>query len=169
MKNFRWGDYPGLSSNSYVVAMVLTIKGDMTLETGVRGQSSEWCHCPKGTMNHGVWAASESWKGQENGFFSPRASRRPPELKKKKKKIYCFKPLSFWEFVRAFTGNTCFQVVLEFVLSQGFLTGFSFKPLRTYPGRCWDPKSQKGLPFGYPSFFVWWTRVFIFHSRQEIL
>lgn len=41
MKNFRWGDYPGLSSNSYVVAMVLTIKGDMTLETGVRGQSSE--------------------------------------------------------------------------------------------------------------------------------
>ena len=39
MKNFRWGDYPGLPSNSNVVAVVLTIKGGMTLEAGVRGQS----------------------------------------------------------------------------------------------------------------------------------
>lgn len=85
-------------------------------------------------MNHGVWAASESWKGQGNGFFFHRAFRRPPELKKKKNSIVLSHCL--WEFVRAFIGNTCFQVVLEFVLSQGFLTGFSFKPLRTYPGRC---------------------------------
>ena len=43
-------------------------------------------------MNHGVWAASESWKGQGNGFFSIEHSEDLQNLKKKKK-FYCFKPL----------------------------------------------------------------------------
>ena len=165
MKNFRWGDYPGLSSNSNVVAMVLTIKGDMTLETGVRGQSDAIARRGPWTMECGQPLKVGKDKGMD--FFSIEHSEDLQNLKKKKNSIVLSHCL--WEFVRAFIGNTCFQVVLEFVLSQGFLTGFSFKPLRTYPGRCWDPRSQKGLPSGYPSFLVRWTRVFIFHSRQEIL
>ena len=43
-------------------------------------------------MNHGVWAASESWKGQGNGFFSIEHSEDLQNFKKKKK-FYCFKPL----------------------------------------------------------------------------
>ena len=58
-------------------------------------------------MNHGVWAASESWKGQENGFFF--FLEHPEDLQNLKWNFfsYCCKPLSLREFVRAFTGSTC--------------------------------------------------------------
>lgn len=141
----------------------------------IMGRKSEWCHCQKGTMSRGMWAASESWQRRGTGLF-PSTSGRPVELwhrdfrtsdlrNCKKINLYCFRPLSLWAFVTAGTGNShrhlpggtgvcAFSKLCPWLFSQTS-QNFSMMFLRS-----WDSEGTSRWVSKFPCL---WTS--IFHAR----